>query len=48
MKDGRHDGDLQQLTPKNFLLAAVPAGFIMANLASFDCTTTTFFSAKRQ
>jgi hypothetical protein len=48
MKDGRHEGALHLLAPKNFPSAAVPAGCINAALASFDSTSTTFFSVKRQ
>jgi hypothetical protein len=48
MNDGRHYRALQLLAPKNFPSAAVPAGRINAALASFDSTSITFFSVKRQ
>jgi hypothetical protein len=44
MKDGRNDGTLQQLTPKNFPSAKVPAEHIKAALATFDSISATFFS----
>jgi hypothetical protein len=48
MKDGRHDGTLQLLTPQKLQSAMVPAERIKAGLAGFDYTSTTFFSLKRQ
>jgi hypothetical protein len=48
MKDGRHDGALQLHTLQKLLSATVPAERIQAAIESFDYTSTTFFSVKRQ
>jgi hypothetical protein len=48
MKDGRHDGVLQLLTPQKLPSAMVPGKRIKAALASFDFISATFFSIKRQ